>query len=130
MTDSDDDAGAALRQRAHDAASLGEWAQAFDLFTEADAAGVVGPADLRVFGAVAYGAGHLDRTIDTWERAYAAFSEVGEWIGAAEAAVRVAMHLLFDTALLAPVRGWLTRADELLEGKPDTPVHAWFAGVR
>ena len=41
------------------------------------------------------------------------------------------MHLLFDTALLAPVRAWLTRAERLLEGVPeDTPVHAWLAVVR
>ena len=36
---------------------------------------------------------------------------------AAGAAVRVAMHLLFDTALLAPVRGWLARAERLLDGR-------------
>jgi tetratricopeptide (TPR) repeat protein len=40
------------------------------------------------------------------------------------------MHLLFDTALLAPVRGWLTRAERLLEGVAETPVHAWLAAVR
>jgi len=40
------------------------------------------------------------------------------------------MHLLFDTALMAPVRGWLTRAERLLEGHDNTPVHAWLAVVR
>ena len=40
------------------------------------------------------------------------------------------MHLLLDTALMAPVRGWLTRAERLLEGSADTPVHAWLAVVR
>ncbi len=130
MTDGDDPAGTALLQRAHDAASRGEWSVAFELFIEADAAGLVGLADLPVFGTVAYGAGQLDRTIETWERAYAGCSEAGETIGAALAAVRVAMHLLFDTALMAPVRGWLARAEALLEGQPETPVHAWFAVVR
>ena len=38
--------------------------------------------------------------------------EAGDRAGAAEAAVRVAMHLLLDTALMAPVRGWLGRADD------------------
>ena len=37
-------------------------------------------------------------------------------VAAAGAAVRVAMHLLFDTALMAPVRGWLARAERLLDG--------------
>jgi ATP/maltotriose-dependent transcriptional regulator MalT len=40
------------------------------------------------------------------------------------------MHLLFDTALMAPVRGWLTRAERLLEGHDRTAVHAWVAVVR
>ena len=40
------------------------------------------------------------------------------------------MHLLFDTALMAPVRGWIKRAERLLEGHDETPVHAWLAVVR
>ena len=40
------------------------------------------------------------------------------------------MHLLFDTALMAPVRGWLARAEHLLEGQQETPAHAWLAVVR
>ena len=40
------------------------------------------------------------------------------------------MHLLFDTAFLAPVRGWLRRAEKLVGARGDTPVHAWFAVVR
>ena len=54
----------------------------------------------------------------------------GDVVAAAGAAARVAMHLLFDTALMAPVRGWLTRAERLLEGQDETPVHAWVAVVR
>ena len=40
------------------------------------------------------------------------------------------MHLLLDTALMAPVRGWLARAERLLEGQDETPPHAWLAVVR
>ena len=83
-----------------------------------------------MFADAAYGAGHLDVTIETWERAYAELSAAGESLAAAGAAVRVAMHLLFDTALMAPVRGWLARAEQLLDGDGETPVHAWFAVVR
>ena len=56
--------------------------------------------------------------------------QAGDQVAAAGAAVRVAMHLLFDTALMAPVRGWLARAERLLEGHGDTPAHAWLAVVR
>ena len=78
---------------------------------EADGDGMLAPADLAVLGEVAYAAGHLDVTIEAWERAHAAFMHAGDEVAAAGAAVRVAMHLLFDTALMAPVRGWLARAE-------------------
>ena len=116
--------------RGRDAAARGEWLTAFDLLMEADAAGRLAPTDLPMLGEVAYAAGHLDVTIEAWERAHAACLEGGDELAAAGAAVRVAMHLLFDTALMAPVRGWLARAERLLEGRGETPPHAWFAVVR
>jgi hypothetical protein len=87
---------------------------------KADADGVAGSADLPVLGEVAYAAGHLDVAIDAWERAHAASVQAGDHIAAAGAAVRVAMHLLLDTALMAPVRGWLARAERLLDGRDET----------
>jgi hypothetical protein len=125
-----DAVGGEVVQRARDAASRGDWEDAFDLFMQADADGLAGPADLPILGEVAYAAGKLDVAIEAWERAYALCMNAGDRIGAAGAAVRVAMHLLFDTALMAPVRGWLGRAARLLEGHDDTPAHAWFGVVR
>src|SRR5688572_12747052 len=127
MTDA---VGDAVLQRARDAAARGDWEAAFELFTKADADGLAGPADLAVLGEVAYAAGHLDVTIDAWERAHALCVEAGDTDAAAGAAVRVAMHLLFDTALMAPVRGWLARAERLLEVGVGTPASAWLAAVR
>lgn len=117
-------------EAAREAASRREWAHAHHLFAEADKAGLLLPADLPLVAQVAYAAGHLDVTIETWERAHAESARAGEPIAAAGAAVRVAMHLLLDTALMAPVRGWLARAERLLEGSAETPVHAWLAVVR
>ena len=117
-------------RRARDAASRGDWGAAFELFMRADADGLVGRGDLPVLGEVAYAAGHLDVTIEAWERAYAVCVEAGDKEAAAGAAVRVAMHLLFDTALMAPVRGWLARAERLLEGRGETSAGAWLAVVR
>ncbi|MGH2801385.1 MAG: transcriptional regulator, partial [Thermoleophilaceae bacterium] len=125
-----DRGGEALVQRARDAASRGDWQEAFDLLVKADADGLAGPAELPVLGEVAYAAGHLDVAIEAWERAHAVCVEAGDTIAAAGAAVRVAMHLLLDTALMAPVRGWLARAERLLEGQDETSAHAWFAVVR
>jgi tetratricopeptide (TPR) repeat protein len=117
-------------ERAHSAAGRGGWQEAFDLLMEADADGLLASTDLPVLGEIAYAAGHLDVTIDAWERAHAACMQAGDPIAAAGAAVRVAMHLLFDTALMAPVRGWLARAERLLDGRGETSAHAWFAVVR
>jgi len=117
-------------ERARSAAARSGWEQAFDLLVEADADGLLAPAELPVLGEVAYAAGHLDVCIEAWERAHTAGMQGGDPVAAAGAAVRVAMHLLFDTALMAPVRGWLARAERLLAGRGDTPVHAWLAVVR
>ena len=125
-----DEVSEALVRSGRDAAARGDWEEAYDLFMRADAEGRAGPADLPVLGEVAYAAGHLDVTIEAWERAYALGVEAGDKDAAAGAAVRVAMHLLFDTALMAPVRGWLARAERLLEGQGETPAGAWLAVVR
>ncbi len=116
--------------RAGDALSRGDWQQAFDLLMETDARAPLNAADLPLLADAAYAAGHLDVTIAAWERAYTQSLKAGDPLAAAGAAVRVAMHLLFDTALMAPVRGWTKRCEQLLEGLDETPVHAWLAVIR
>jgi len=125
-----DGAGLGLVERARDAAALNDWRQAFDLLMEADAGGLLAPTDLPVLGEAAYAAGQLNVAIEAWERAHTASMQAGDQVAAAAAAVRVAMHLLFDTALMAPVRGWLARAERLLEAQDETPAHAWLAVIR
>lgn len=120
----------AVLDRGRRAAQQGDWAQAYALLSEADRQSPLTGSDLPLLASVAYAAGHLDVTIGVWERAHAACLREGDGAGAAAAAVRVAMHLLFDTALMAPVRGWLTRAERLLAGTENTPVHAWLAAIR
>jgi tetratricopeptide (TPR) repeat protein len=117
-------------QRAREAAAGGDWQAGYELLMKADSDTLLGPADLPLLAEVAYAAGHLDVTIEAWERAHALGVEAGDPVAAAGAAVRVAMHLLLDTALMAPVRGWLARAEHLLEGQLQTPAHAWLAVVR
>ena len=119
-----------LLERARAASSRAAWREAYDLFMEADAGAPLGPADLPLLADVAYAAGHLDVTIEVWERAHRENLRSGNLLAAAGAAAKVAMHLLIDTALMAPVRGWVARAERLLEGQDDTPVHAWVAVAR
>jgi tetratricopeptide (TPR) repeat protein len=117
-------------QRGRYAASQGEWQPAYDLLREADVSKPLGGEDLGLLGRVAYASGHFDATIEAWERAYAAGMRAGDRAAAAGAATQVAMHLLFDTALMAPVRGWIRRAEQLVEDREPTPVRAWLAVVR
>ncbi len=118
-------------ERARAAAATGDWQDAYELLSEVDArTTLVGP-DLALLAGAAYAAGHFDVTIEAWERVHRASVQAGDHLAAAGAAVRVAMHLLFDMALMAPVRAWLARADRLLENHhEDTSVHAWLAVVR
>src|SRR5687768_4995501 len=117
-------------ERARDAAATGNWQDAYERLIEVDARTPLTGPDLALLAGVAYVAGHPGVTIEAWERAYALCVEAGDKDAAAGAAVRVAMHLLFDTALMAPVRGWLARAERQLEGRGDTPANAWLAVVR
>jgi tetratricopeptide (TPR) repeat protein len=117
-------------ERAREAAASGDWDEAYGLLMEADSDGLVGPADLPLLAEVAYAAGELDVTIEAWERTHALCVQAGDPVAAAGAAVRLAMHLLLDTALMAPVRGWLARAERLLEATEETSAHAWLAVVR
>jgi tetratricopeptide (TPR) repeat protein len=115
---------------AREAAAQGAWEEAYALLVRADADGLLGPAELPLLGEVAYAAGHLDVTIEAWERTHRLCVKAGDPVAAAAAAVRVAMHLLLDTALMAPVRGWLARAEGLLEDREEAPAHAWLAAIR
>jgi tetratricopeptide (TPR) repeat protein len=118
-----------LLQRAREAAADGAWQEAYGLLTEAHANTRLSGADLALLAEISYAAGHIDVAIEAWECAYAQSARAGNASAAAHAATRVAMHLLFDTALLAPVRGWIKRAERFLDDH-ETPVHSWLAVVR
>lgn len=63
-----DVAGPGAVERARSAAAVGDWHEAFDLLVGADENGPLAPTDLVLLGEVAYAAGHLDATIEAWER--------------------------------------------------------------
>ncbi len=126
---------ASLLDRAREAASRRAWTEAYELLAEADRAGVLSAGDRAMLAEVAYAAGRLDVTIESWERVHGESLASGDALGAAGAAVKVAMHLLIDTAMMAPVRGWLARADRLLattdaSAPAASAVHAWLAVAR
>ncbi len=123
-----DDAGPGLVERARSAAARGDWQHAFDLLMEADGDDLLN--SYRSAGAWRDRLrGRPPRCDHRDVGACLRHLHAGRRPGAAAgAAIRLAM--LLDTALMAPVRGWLARAEQLLEGAPQTPAHAWFAVVR
>ncbi len=110
----------AVVERAHAAAERGDWDEAFDLFMKADAGGLVSDADLPVLAEVAYAAGHLDVTIELWERAHAVCVQSGDEVAAGHgetsahawlAVARTYERLL--TGDLRSARDWAGRAIEI-----------------
>jgi hypothetical protein len=107
----------------------GEWSDALELLDAGgDAAGT--PAMLELRAQAAYGAGAFEASIAAWEDQHALLCASGELAGAARAAAMVAMFLMIDTGLMSPVRGWLRRAEQLLDDQDEGPMHAVVAAVR
>ena len=108
----------------------GDWPVALAAARRADADGALDAEGLQVLAEASYGAGHLEAAIEAFERQHTRCLADGDRLGAAAAATSVAMYLMMDTGLMAPVRGWAARAEQLLDGLEEHPVHAWLAMVR
>ncbi|RZI78844.1 MAG: hypothetical protein EOO67_21250, partial [Microbacterium sp.] len=79
----------------------------------------------------AYGSGDLEGCLTAWEHQYQLLVAADENVLAARAACMVAMYLLIDTGLMAPIRGWLARAEKLLDGvEEEVPPHVLVAMIR
>lgn len=115
---------------AHAAVARGDNRTAYQLLQEADASTSLGHEELALLAQVAYACGHLEATFDAWERVHDLGVRGGDPVVAATGAAQVAMHLLMDAGLLAPMRVWAKRAERLLEGHPTVPVHAILATVK
>lgn len=85
---------------------------------------------LELHAQAAYGAGEFEGCIAAWEELHALHVGLGDPVSAARAAAMLAMFLLIDTALMAPVRGWLRIAERTLEGLEPTSAHALIHLVR
>lgn len=77
-----------------------------------------------------YGSGAFEAAVSAWEDLHALQVEAGDLPAAARAAAMIAMYLMMDTGLMAPVRGWLRRAERLLDGLEEGPASAVIAMVR
>jgi tetratricopeptide (TPR) repeat protein len=108
----------------------GDWAAAFDLLLTAREQRPLTAPELDMLGRAAYGAGEFEAAITAWEQLYAESQSSGNDAAAAGAAATIAMYLMMDTGLMAPVRGWLVRAERLLGDSPESPTSALLAMAR
>jgi hypothetical protein len=106
------------------------WQETYDLLRGRRDHDQLAPRELEELAHAAYALGDLEGAVAAWEELHARSIEAGEHVTAAGAAANVAMYLMMDTGLMAPVRGWLGRTERLLEGQPETPAHAVLAMVR
>ncbi|QYG92959.1 hypothetical protein HC251_11310 [Iamia sp. SCSIO 61187] len=111
------------------AVAEGRWAEALDLL-DAEPGAARSPALHELRARAAYGNGDFEASIAAWEAQHGLLCTAGDHVGAARAAAMIAMFLMIDTGLMAPVRGWLRRAVHLLDGHDEGPVHAVVAAIR
>ena len=60
--------------------------------------------------------GDYDDAVAAWEQLHRHHRSPGDRLAAARAAVMTAMFLLIDSGLMSTVRGWVRRAERLLDG--------------
>lgn len=111
------------------ALARGQWRKALELLDEVELDGP-SAASLELRAQAAYGNGDFDAAIQAWEDLHTLLSAAGDDAQAARAAAMIAMYLMMDSGLMAPVRGWLRRADRLLEGHDEAAARALVAMVR
>ena len=85
---------------------------------------------MQLKGRACYGSGDLEGAVSSFERLYALQVAAGAEVEAADAGLTIALYLLIDSGLLAPVRAWVRRSEHLLERHPDAAPHALAAMVR
>jgi tetratricopeptide (TPR) repeat protein len=110
------------------AIAQGDWRRALDAVSGTDVPDT--PEVLELRAEAAYGAGEFERCVESWEDLHTLHVSTGDAAGAARAAAMIAMYLMIDTGLMAPVRGWLRGAERHLAGVDDHPVRAIIAMVR
>lgn len=113
----------------HAAMAHAEWARAVSLLNQlGDSADSAAGLELRA--QAAYGNGDLEGAVRALENLYELLVRDGESVGAARAAAMAAMYLLIDSGMMAPVRGWIRRAERLLDGRGEAAPSAIVAAVR
>jgi class 3 adenylate cyclase len=109
-----------------DAASRRAWTSAYEALSSADAAGGLEPEDLELLAKASWWTGRPAESIDARERAYAILIQRADVERAAFTALTLRRELITKgEGSLAG--GWLKRAEQLLEGEPESATHGYLA---
>lgn len=102
------------------------WPEAYEALVAANRAGELDPADLELLAKTAWWVGRPSEAIEAFERAYAKYIEIDDRPRAAFVALTLRRA---NVAKLAGsiAKGWLTRAEKLLENEPESAVHGYLA---
>lgn len=111
------------------AVERGDWPTAVALLADCGAAATSADG-FELQAHASYGVGDFEGCVSAWEQLHSCLVADHDTAGAARAAAMIAMYLMMDTGLMAPVRGWLRRAERLLEGHDEVAAHALIAMVR
>jgi class 3 adenylate cyclase len=112
-----------------DAARRHAWAEAFDHLSAADRGEPLVPEDLELLAEAASWIGQLNKSIETYERAYATHLENGNIPRAAFAAMML-VTTNRDKGASSIAAGWHSRAGRLLESVPESVEHGYLAHQR
>jgi class 3 adenylate cyclase len=114
---------------ARDALGRHEWAEAYDILTEADRAGSLTGEGLELLAIAAYWTAHPDETVEAVERAYGSYLAEGNRSAAAMMAFRVAEQHGMRMSL-SQAEAWGMKALRLAEEDPAWPVHGWLSWMQ
>lgn len=104
------------------------WRDAYEAYSDADSADLTA-SDLESFAEAAWWMGRRDEAIGLRQRSFAAYSAAGDKLPAA----RMAVTLFWDhmpNGEFAVAHGWFAKAERLLEGFPESPVHGYLIASR
>ena len=99
--------------------------EAVEAFRDIDQEEPLSPQDLELLADAAWWSGNPDETVDVLERAYAGYVDQGSRTQAAGVAALLA-YLATRRNAGSIVAGWVAHAQRLLEGEPESTVHAWL----
>jgi tetratricopeptide (TPR) repeat protein len=109
--------------RGRDALDRHAWAEAMDVFAEADRSGGLDAEDLERLGTAAWWAGRPDEATEAQERAFASYEDAGRPTDAARMAMALA-YQAFRREAPSVGAGWQARAERLLQAVPESSAHA------